>query len=162
MDERRFDRLSFVGGMLIASLVLGAAWWFGLREPPALRKTGSGPFGRGRVHVMEGRYAEAVPELRAYLAQYTAGPNRSRAGLFLGKAYLGQGHFKLAREAFAETAERYPDTLEGHKCRYKLALLDLLEGRTGEAAEGFRRLAEQPDGPLAPEATALGQYLAEP
>ena len=163
MDESRFDPRSFAVGALLTTAILGAVYWFVLREPPRRRDRAKGPFGEGRVLVMSGRYAEAVPRLEVYLDSFAAGRNRSRAGLFLGKAHLGRGEFELARAAFTETAERYPETLEAHKCRYKLCLLDLLEGDRASAAAGFRALAEDPDGSLAPEADALWRYLdAEP
>ena len=116
-------------------------------------------FPAARALVTRGAYEEAIPDLRQYLKDNPQGKNASRARLFLGKAYMGLGRLDQARIAFAETIEKHPGSLEAHKSRYKLAVIDLLEDKEVEAARRFERLAQQPDGPLAPEATAMAAHL---
>jgi hypothetical protein len=50
--------------------------------------------------------------------------------------------------------------LEAHKSRYKLALIDLWQRNTDKAHHQFLSLAEKPDGPLAPEAKAMSDYIS--
>ncbi|MCO6042639.1 tetratricopeptide repeat protein [Aeoliella sp. ICT_H6.2] len=113
----------------------------------------------GRQLVVDGKYKEATGPLEAFV---TAHPNSkfcSRAGLFLGKAYLAQDDMPQAKKWFQWTVDNHPTTLEGHKCRYKLAMCAVLEEDYGEAGERFAALAEKPDGPLAAEATAWQRWL---
>ena len=81
-------------------------------------------FGSIRQLVCDGQYEKAIPKLKAY-----QGRHASRAGLFLGKAYLALGDLKMARQAFEDTVRKFPKTLEGHKCRYKLAMVTLARRR---------------------------------
>jgi len=85
----------------------------------------------------------------------------SRAYLFLGKAFLGQLKFDDAARVFDDGARLFPETLEGHKCRYKRAVVDLLQGNNAAARARFANLAGHPDGPLAPEALAFHRYLED-
>jgi hypothetical protein len=116
-------------------------------------------FLEARELAVNGRFAEAIPLLEHYLETQPDGKHASRTGLFLGKAHLALGHHDECRAAWKITTERYAETLEGHKCRYKLAFLDFMEGNDAAALEGFRQLAEHPDGPLAPEAKAFAKYI---
>ncbi len=107
-----------------------------------------------RQLVCDGHYEQAVPQLKSY-----EGRHASRAGLFLGKSHLALGDLPQARAAFEDTIRRFPQSLEAHKCRYKLALVTWLEGDTESAREQFAALSQNPDGPLAPEATALVEFI---
>lgn len=122
-------------------------------------KQGNKLFHEGRGLVVTGQYSAAIPVLSKYMHLHPSGKHASRAGLFLGKAYLALGHTTKAAEIWALTAKNHPATLEGHKCRYKLALLLMLNGDREKAAEAFGRLADSPDGPLAPEAEAMRTFL---
>jgi len=104
--------------------------------------------------VCEGRHAEAIPRLEAY-----KGRHQSRAGLFLGKAHLGLGDLDQARKSFSDTIRDFPDSLEAHKCRYKLALLALLDGDSEAAKVQFADLSNEANGPLVAEAKAMAEYL---
>ncbi len=115
----------------------------------------------GRQLVIEGKYKEAIPVLEAYLRENPKGKYASRSGLFLGKAHLALGQMVEAEKAFADTAAKQPATLEAHKCRYKLAMVSLIRGDREDALKRFDELANRPDGPLAPEAKAMGDYLRE-
>ncbi len=117
-------------------------------------------FQNGRTLVMEGRYNESLSPLQEYLSEYPEGKSASRAGLFLGKAYLALDRKKDARATFAATAAHYPDSPEAHECLYKLALVDLFDNRRAEAIRRFQQLSSQPNGTLAPEATAMVRFLA--
>ena len=119
-------------------------------------------FTQGRLMVTEGRYEEALPLLEKYLTEEPRGKFASRAHFFIAKAHMGLGRFDMARQAFETTVREFPDTLEGHKSKYKLALLDYLEGRIDEARRKFKSLADHPDGPLAPEAQAMAEFLGRP
>ena len=109
-----------------------------------------------REEVCAGRYEAAIPKLKAY-----RGPEESRAGLFLGKAYAATGDYAAARAAWEAVVRNHPGSLEDHKCRYKLAWLSFIEGDEAEALASFESLASEPDGPLAAEATAFAAYLRE-
>ena len=113
----------------------------------------------GRELVIQGKYAEAIPHLEKYLKHNAKQQNASRAGLFLGKAHLGQGDLEKASLAFQEVIQNYPDSLESHKCRYKLALLALIQGNDQTALRLYTELAEHPDGPLDAEASVMRDYL---
>lgn len=115
----------------------------------------------GRERVVMGRYEDAVPVIEHYLSAYPQGKYASRAYLFLGKAFMGQLRFDDAARVFDDGARRFPETLEGHKCRYKRAVVDLLKGDKAAARVRFANLANNPDGPLAPEARAFQRYLED-
>ena len=117
------------------------------------------PFAKGRTLVTQGQYRQAIPFLQEYLENHPEGRHASRAIFFIGKAHIGLGEMDLARAAFNDTRRGFPESLEAHKARYKLALIDLLEGRVDKAIQGFSSLADNPDGPLAPEARAMVVYL---
>lgn len=104
-----------------------------------------------RQLVCQSKFAEAIPKLEAY-----RGKHESRAGLFLGKAYLGLGQNDKARAAFEKTVRQFPDTLEAHKCQYKLAILTFLEGDQQAARVQFSKIS---DGPLTGEAAAFLRFL---
>lgn len=152
MDKNKILLLLFTA-FLVVSTAIGCDAIF--------PKKGKELFLQGRELVVSGRYQDAVPLLAKYLHLHPNGKHASRAGLFLGKAYLALGDFSKAREAWQLTIQNHAATLEGHKCRYKLALLLMLEGERAKAIEAFGRLAAAPDGPLAPEATAMKKYLSE-
>ena len=107
-----------------------------------------------RQIVCEGRYAEAIPKLEAY-----DGRHRSRAGLFLSKAQMGLGDMNKARQVFDDTIRNCPDSLEAHKCRYKLALLSMLQGNAQSAKKQFFALSTKPNGPLAAESRAMAEFI---
>ena len=117
------------------------------------------PFAKGRTLVTQGKYRQAIPCLQEYLATHSKGRYASRAIFFIGKAHIGLGEMDLARAAFNDTRRGFPESLEAHKARYKLALIDLLEGHVDQAIQGFSSLADNPDGPLAPEAKAMVAFL---
>jgi len=114
----------------------------------------SGQFESIRQLVCVGRFADAIPKLKAYNGQH-----QSRAGLFLGKAHLGLGDLAKARQAFSDTVRDFPQSLEAHKCRYKLALLSLLQGDSVSAKEEFMKMSARPDGPLVAEAAAMAEFV---
>ena len=118
-------------------------------------------FGEGRRLVTQGKYVEAVPLLEGYLAARPSGKHASRAQFFIGKAYIGMDQLEKAAAAFDEVVRGYPDSLEAHKARYKMALILLWQGKTDEARAQFAQLADSPDGPLAPEAEQMAAHLAK-
>jgi TolA-binding protein len=119
-------------------------------------------FLNGRALVTQGRYQQAIPVLERYLAEFSGGSYASRAGLFLGKSHLGLDDLEAAELAFQQTLRNYPQSLEAHKSRYKLALIALLRGDRDDALRRFGELADAPDGPLAPEAAAVRRHLQRP
>ncbi len=122
---------------------------------------GEAQFTNGRQAVTEGRYGAAIPQLEAYLDAQPKGKNASRAQFFIAKANLGLGKLDAAREAFEATLTRYPTSLEAHKARYKLAVIDMVQGNADAAREAFSKLAANPNGPLAPEAKMMAEFLAK-
>jgi len=149
----------------IACLALSTLAWVTLATSAGCHRAGAAAggdqddFHNGRTLVCEGKYREAIAPLEKYQREQPRGKNASRAGLFLGKAHLALEDHAAARQAFDATIKDYPDSLEAHKCRYKLGLLDLLEGKDDEALVRFEALANQPDGPLAAEALAWTRHL---
>ena len=144
-----------------------SGWWenrFG-PEKPSLDKIAEenplSPFGRGRNLVAQGDYAEAIQHLELYLKNQPGGKNASRASFFIAKALLGQGDLNAARIAFQRTIAVYPDSLEAHKSRYKLAMIDFWQGNRDEAIRRFTELAEAREGPDTPEAQMMLKYLQE-
>lgn len=112
-----------------------------------------------RQLVVDGKYQEATGRLEAFVAAHPGSKFNSRAGLFLGKAYLAQDDMPQAKKWFQWTVDHHAQTLEGHKCRYKLAMCSVLEENYGDASERFAALANKPDGPLAAESTAWLRWL---
>ncbi|QDU95841.1 tetratricopeptide repeat protein [Lignipirellula cremea] len=155
LDKREF--LVLVLALVVLPLVVLVGCRLQAGDDPA-----QDDFHQGRTLVTGGKYALAIPLLTKFLAEHPQHQNASRAGLFLGKAHLGLGDYPAARIAFNDTVKNYPATLEGHKSRYKLALLSLLEGDRDQALAQFKTLAENPDGSLAPEAAAMVRYLQAP
>lgn len=116
-------------------------------------------FQAARQLVVDGKYQQAVPPLEKYIDQKPHHKNASRAGLFLFKAHLAQGQFDEATKWCEWTIREHPATLEAHKCRYKLAVLSLVQGKHDDAQQRFADLAKNPDGPLAAEAAAMEKFL---
>ena len=114
-----------------------------------------------RQKVVEGQFAAAQPLLRSFLDEHPDSQYASRAGLFLGKAYLGMRKFEESRAAFQETIDRYPESLEAHKSRYKIAVVDMLVGETREALHQFESIAKNAEGPLTGEATVMADFLRD-
>ena len=107
----------------------------------------------------QGEYEKAIPELRQYLADNPQSKNASRAGLFLGKVFLGPGRFEDAKTAFENTIREYPAALEAHKSRCKLGMISLLLDDGEDVQQRFQALASDPDESLAPEAKAIVEFL---
>ena len=124
------------------------------------RNTGSDALYRqGRDAVRSGDYEAGIAPLTEYLETYPSHRFASQSCLYLGKAYAALGRMSEARTAWERGRDEYPDTLEGHKCRYKLAWLSFIEGDSAAALAGFRAMADNPDGPLAAEAKAFADFL---
>ncbi len=146
--------------LLLTALAVIAAIYFALFYDPVDRPGETrGPFGKGRQAVTEGRYQDAARLLDKYLADYPSGRNTSRAHFFLAKAQLGLGNVQRARGTFEYVIATYPDSLEAHKSRYKLGLMDLTEGKLPDARRRFAELVRSPNGPLVPEAKMMQDYL---
>ena len=122
--------------------------------------TEKGLFYEGRTLAVQGRYLEALPVLEQYLSKFPNGRFAGRAGLFLGKCYMGLGQLEDARKAFVDTRNRYPRSLEAHKSAYKIAVIAFLLGEEKEALRQFTELSRNPDGPLCSEAAAFRNYLS--
>lgn len=159
-----------VGVILI---VAGTAWLFLARDDQRLIvvekfgnllkvfQTKSSVFEEGREKAVNGEYRAAIVLLNDYLGGCPNCQESSRARFFIAKSYIGLGDLVRARVEFKTVIRDYPGSLEAHKSKYKLALIDLWEGRKEAARAEFARMAERPDGPLAPEASGMAAYLAE-
>ncbi len=132
-------------------------------EPPARKKRnnvpGSNRFAAARELVVTGKYEEGIKELKHYQGQHPEGEHASRAGLFLGKAYLATDDLPAAQAAFEQTIQSFPESLEAHKSRYKLAMILFWENKTDEALKAFEAISSKPDGPLAAEAGMVAKHL---
>ena len=113
----------------------------------------------GREQVTIGNYQEGIAQLSAFLTAHPQGRYSSRAQFFIAKAHLGLDDLVNARLHYEQCIALYPDTDEAHKSRFKIALIDMVEGHTDRAMDTMRELAAAPDGPLAAEAHLLSQYL---
>jgi hypothetical protein len=82
---------------------------------------------------------------------------RTRKLFVQGRRQVTQGE---ADAEFAATALEYPESLEAHKSRYKRAVIAMRQGRLDDARRAFAELADRPDGPLAPEARMMHEYLS--
>jgi TolA-binding protein len=116
------------------------------------------PFLVARRHFVKGDYAVAEKMLSQYVNQ-PGGQYASRAGLFLCKAGMARDDLPFAAKWCQWTIDNHPDSLEAHKCRYKLAVISLLQGDDELAASRFKAIADRPDGPLAAEARAMERYV---
>ena len=116
-------------------------------------------FQDARQLVLDGKYQAAVPALEKYIDRKPKHKNASRAGLFLFKAHVAQDQFDDAAKWCEWTIREHPASLEAHKCRYKLAVLSLVQGKQEDAQKRFAQMAKNPDGPLAAEAAAMEKFL---
>ncbi len=158
--EDSADRIVTARGYRAARAILAMLLGFALLACGASREE-KRLFHEGRTLVTEGHYEASLPSLRQYLETYPRGSFASRAWLFLGKSEIALGRFAEARAAFDACISEFPESLEAHKSRYKLALLDLLEGDLDTARRRFEELRSHPDGPLAGEAAAFARYLED-
>ena len=163
MDEPlRSTWKPFLCGVLVGLLLAAGGYVGFLREVPPLRKTAQGPFGEGRILVMEGRFEEAIPVLEGYLQSAIGGRNRSRACLFLGKALMGLGRYEEARKLFEESLQSYPHSLEAQKYAYKIACIDSVSGDKRSARTAFAAIVADPSpGVMKAEARLMHQLLSD-
>ena len=154
------DRRDVAVAVLMVLLSIALVGSITCGDPDVARDDAIGSFGKGRLAVARGDYEAAIPLLREYLRKYPNGRNASRAQFFLGKAYIGLGRLSEAAIEFDATVRNYPGTLEAHKSRYKLAMIAYWQGDSIEARRRFEKLADNPDGTLAPEARAMAEYLS--
>lgn len=162
MDTLVLDRAS--DNRRNGTLRLRPAWvlvavFVGLTSCQPQRGGADEQFRGARLLVVQGKYQEATAALEKFLEQKPADKNASRAGLFLFKAYLAQGQFADATKWCDWTIRNHPDSPEAHKCRYKLAVLAMIQGRQDDAKKRFAEIAAKPDGPLAAEAGAMRDFL---
>jgi TolA-binding protein len=118
-----------------------------------------GKFHEGRTALMQGKFQTAIDLLTEHLLRHPAGDLAGRASFLIGKAHLGLGDWNAAETWFQNTIDKYPQTEEAHKARFKIALAKMLQGETADAQRRFAELAEQREGPYTPEAVALARFL---
>lgn len=139
--------------MLLATLVgLG-----GCGEAPQ-GKPGQ-QFEQAREAVIRGEFVSAARQLESFVEQHHDHPLAGRATFLLAKSYLGQGELALSQRWFERTRDRFPQTEEAHKAKFKLAMIELLRDEPRRAFEQFRQLAQAADGPYTPEAAAWSRFL---
>ncbi len=129
--------------------------------PPESKNFSSGHFGKGRSFVTHGEYDRGLKYLTTYDSRFPRGRNSARAGLFTGKAYLAKGNLKNARIAWRKVIKKHPETLEAHKCRYKMGLTYLIDGNNREALKFFKEVVSRKNGPLVPEAEAMLTFIRD-
>ena len=158
-DKRQRD---FVRRLLIGVVILFSCHGCDRPRAGAQIRHHSSEFGAARALVVNGEYQRAIASLTDFARQHPNSKHASRAGLFLFKANLALGNIPAARQWCEWTIERFPQSLEAHKCAYKLAMISMLEGEDEDALRQFGVLANRPCGPLAAEATAMVRFLGTP
>ncbi|MEZ6138531.1 MAG: tetratricopeptide repeat protein [Pirellulaceae bacterium] len=118
-------------------------------------------FEAARSLVINGKFAEATQRLTQFIKDHPEHHLAPRATFLLGKSALGSGDLEAAETWFSKTTERFPDSEEAHKAKFKLALVSLLRQNEDDARARFEALAADADGPYTPEATALARFLAQ-
>lgn len=118
-------------------------------------------FEAARELLIQGQFGLAATQLESFIERRPQHQLASRAHFLRAKCSLGSGDLELARQWFDRTRTQFPSTEEAHKSQFKLALIEVLQGRFEKADQQFRQLAEQADGPNTPESVALSRFLAE-
>ncbi len=124
-----------------------------------LKSNPTANFNSLRSLVIAGKFNEAIPKLEKFAAENPKSVDASRAGLFLFKANFANGDFAEARKWCDWTIKNYPASLESQKCKYKLAMVTLAEGKIDEAAKQLDVLAKNANGPYTAEAVGLKRFL---
>lgn len=114
-----------------------------------------------RLQVIAGEYDKAIPQLESFIKENPNSKNASRAGLFLFKAYFAKNQLSDAGKWCQWTIKNHPNSLEAHKCRYKLALISLVSGNSAKTKSELKLVADDTDNPLSPEASRLLKFLDE-
>jgi TolA-binding protein len=72
---------------------------------------------------------------------------------------MGMGDLPGARQLFRETIEQFPHSEEAFKARYKLAVIELLEGDEAAAQRRFQAIIDRSHNILIGEAAAMSDML---
>lgn len=123
-------------------------------------KHSSKGFHAGRDRLKRGDYAGAIGDLQRYLDKHPGGKLASRAMFLIAKAHIGEEDLGGAEQWFGQTIEKFPESQEAHKARYKLAMIAVWNGEFEAGRRKFQQLADRPAGTLAPEARAMAQFLS--
>ena len=118
-------------------------------------------FHEGRALLMRGQLERADRMLAQFQKANPTHQLCSRALFLRGKAQLGLGDFDLATAHFLATIKKYPQSEEAHKAKYKLAVLEMLNGNREQAVRQFQEIADNPDGTLVAEAAAMARWLSK-
>ncbi len=156
--NRRYDRNLLLA---LAFSGLGCLTLAGCGAAPGRHPNAHQQFEAIRLKVIHGDYQASITELRAFLKDHPGSKDASRASFFIAKAWIGLGKLDEASRQFQATIASYPESEEAHKSRYKLAMIDLWQGRSAQALDAFETLAANPSGPLAPEAAGFAAYLKQ-
>ncbi|MCS7468469.1 tetratricopeptide repeat protein [Stieleria sp. ICT_E10.1] len=116
-------------------------------------------FHRGRDLVIKGQFDAAESELAAFEKQNPGHTLLSRARFLRAKAKLGAGDLPQARQLFQQTIDRFPESDEADKARYKLAFVELLDGNTRQAERQFQDIVDHSSSIYLAEATAVRAML---
>lgn len=147
--------------MVIAVAMAGC----GVAAPPAAVAANKGKastqFDAARTLVHQGKFAEAVAALDAFLA---ANPNHkfaSRAHFLRAKSKMGAHETEAAQIGFADVIKRFPTSDEARKAEFKLAMIEFLNGNVDEATKQFDAIEKAANGPYTPEASVWVKYLSD-
>ncbi|MDV6032155.1 MAG: tetratricopeptide repeat protein [Phycisphaera sp. RhM] len=116
-------------------------------------------FHRGRDLVIRGQFDAAESELAEFEKQNPGHTLLSRARFLRAKAKLGAGDLPQARQLFQQTIDRFPQSDEAGKARYKLAFIELIDGNTQQAEQQFQDIVKQSRSIYLAEATAMRAML---
>jgi len=104
-------------------------------------------------------HGTAKSRLRKFVQQYPDDDLNLYALPYLAQIELSSGNAEGARKQFSTALQRYPSGALANDCRLGLARALTAEGRNGEAAALYRKLAEKADGAFA--ADALFHWAAQ-
>jgi len=102
-----------------------------------------GKFWKGRLTLMKGQSAEAIPLLQEVIQER---PSLALAHHYLGVAFLANNNMPSAKTSFSEAIRLTPAFLDAHVALIRL----LIQARTTDQAVSAAQhlLAQQPDNPL--------------
>jgi TolA-binding protein len=117
-------------------------------------------FDVARKLMTSGKFDSAATKLEEFLENHPTHELAGRATFLLAKSHLGRSRFDESKKWFNRTIQRFPESEEAHKAKFKLAVIELLSGNLADAEQQFETLATQSEGPYVPEAQAFSRFLA--
>ena len=136
----------------MALLLVGVTLTIGCDGKPQMSVADSFQAARSEVHA--GSFDAALQKLTQF---EKANPNStfaSRTAFLKAKCLLGKEDLQSAIEGFESVIDRYPDSLESKKSRFKLAMIDILEEKPDSAKQRLSAIVAAGNNPFMPESKA--------